>query len=66
MTAPARITQADMERATKSVASAGFDHARIIMRLEKGEIEIIVGESPPAGTATAPGGENPWDSLLPE
>ena len=45
MTAPARITASDMERATKAVAAAGFERARIIMDLEKRQIEIIIGES---------------------
>ena len=45
MTAAARITQADMERATKSVKAAGFTRARIIMDLAKAQIEIIIGES---------------------
>lgn len=45
MTAPARISQADMDRATKAVAAAKFDRARIIMDLAKGRIEIIIGES---------------------
>lgn len=52
MTAPARISQADMERATKAVKAAGFDRARIIMDLAKAKIEVIIGESgeeePPA------------------
>lgn len=43
MTAPARITQADMDRAVKAAAKA--DSARVIIRLAKGEIEIIIGES---------------------
>lgn len=51
MTAPARITQADIDRATKAVKAGGFAQARIVMRLEKAEIEIIIGEqaseSPP-------------------
>ncbi|MYL97040.1 hypothetical protein GR702_04540 [Novosphingobium sp. FGD1] len=45
MTAPARITQADVERATKSVKAAGFERARIVMDLVNGRIEIILGES---------------------
>lgn len=45
MTAPARITQADMDRATKAVAAAGLDRARIIMDLENRRIEIIIGEA---------------------
>ena len=62
MTVAARITQADIDRATKAVASAGFERARIIMRLEKAEIEIIIGESPEPEAAPAPA--NPWDPLL--
>lgn len=45
MTAPARIMQADMERAAKAVKAGGFERARIVMRLERGEIEIIIGEA---------------------
>lgn len=47
MTAPARITRADIDRATKSVVAAGFDRARIVLDLEARRIEIIIGESPP-------------------
>lgn len=42
MTAPARILQADIDRAVKAAASAG-QPARVIVRLEKKEIEIIIG-----------------------
>ena len=45
MTAAARITQADMDRAAKAITSAGIERARIIMRLEKSEIEIIIGDT---------------------
>ena len=45
MTAVARITQADMDRAAKMVKAGGFEHARIVMRLDKAEIEVIIGES---------------------
>lgn len=45
MTAPARITQADVDRATKAVAAAKLERARIILDLEKRRIEIIIGES---------------------
>jgi hypothetical protein len=45
VTAPARITQADMDRATKAVAAAKLERARIIMDLKAGRIEIIIGES---------------------
>lgn len=51
MTVRARITQADMERATKAVAAAKIERARIVMDLNNARIEIIVGEiggdSPP-------------------
>lgn len=51
MTIAARISQDDMKRAAKAVRAAGIERARIIMRLEKAEIEIIIGkeESPPEG-----------------
>lgn len=45
MTAQARITQADMDRATKAIANARIQQARIIMDLKNSRIEIIVGES---------------------
>lgn len=45
MTAPARISQADMERATKAVKAAGLERARIVMDLSKAKIEVIIGES---------------------
>lgn len=44
MTAAARISQADIDRATKSVKQAGFERARIIMDLAKAKIEIIIGD----------------------
>lgn len=46
MTAPARISQSDMIRATKAVAAARLERARIIMDLAASRIEIIIGESP--------------------
>lgn len=55
MTAPARITQADMERATKAVAAAGFARARIVMDLRRERIEVIVGE--PVNDAPEPSDE---------
>ena len=45
MTAPARISQADMERAAKAVKAGGFERARIVMDLKKQRIEVIIGES---------------------
>ena len=59
MTAPARISQADMERAAKAVKAAGFKQARIVMDLKKQQIEVIIGES------GAPVAEpNPWDDVF--
>jgi hypothetical protein len=43
VSAPARISQADMERAVKAAARA--ERARVIFRLDRGEIEVIIGES---------------------
>lgn len=51
MTAPARITEHDMRRATKAVAAAKLERARIIMDLANSRIEIIIGESPPPPAA---------------
>ena len=57
MTAPARISQADMERATKAVAASGLPCARIIMDFANQRIEVIIGE--PAGAQDQPPA-NPW------
>lgn len=46
MTAPARITQADMDRAGKMVKNSGFERARIVMDLANARIEVIIGEGP--------------------
>lgn len=59
MTAPARITQADMDRAAKTVKAAGFDRARIVMDLKNSTIEIIIGESEEPRPR-----KNPLDRLL--
>lgn len=52
MTAPARITQADWDRAAKSIKKAGFSRARIVGDFTQGRIEVIIDEggadSPPA------------------
>ena len=45
MTVAARISQADVERATKAVRAAGYERARIVLDLAKQKIEIIIGES---------------------
>lgn len=50
MTAQARITQADIDRATKAVVTAGLERARIVLDLEARKIEIIIGESAPPPT----------------
>lgn len=47
MTAPARISQHDMDRTMKAVMKAGISQARIVMDLENGKIEVIIGESAP-------------------
>lgn len=50
MTAPARITQADIDRAMKGCKNAGYRGARISLDLAKQRIDIYVGdavESPP-------------------
>lgn len=57
MTAPARISQADMERAAKAVKAAGFDRARIVMDLAKAKIEVIIGEAANESHGT----RNPFD-----
>jgi hypothetical protein len=45
MTAPARITQADVDRAVKAAEKANA--ARVVLRLATGEIDIILGDSAP-------------------
>ena len=50
MTAPARISQADMDRAMKSARNAGWPSVRVVMDLEKRVIEILASkdETPPS------------------
>lgn len=60
MTAPARITKADMKRAAavaREQAHASGLPARVIFRLESGEIEMIVGDQAAKGAAPV----NEWD-----
>jgi hypothetical protein len=45
MTTPAKITQADMERAAKAVKSAGYECARIIIDLPRQRIEVVLGDA---------------------
>lgn len=67
MTAPARISQADIKRTLKAIVKdAEIERARVIIRLATSEIEVIIGESPDEEeTATSATG-NPWDTLLPK
>lgn len=62
MTAQARITQADFDRATKVATAAVTKHgagiARVIFRLEPREIEIIV-----SNEESNHSGPNPWDDI---
>lgn len=44
MTAPARVTQADWDRALKSVVAAGLQRARVVADLRRARIEVIIGE----------------------
>lgn len=43
MTAPARITQVEIDRAMKAATKA--EHARVILDLKNERIEIIIGET---------------------
>lgn len=52
MTEPARIKQADIERAVKALRAAGIERARVVMDLAKQQIEIIIDES--VGQEAAP------------
>lgn len=45
MTAPARITQADIDRAMKGCKNAGYLGARISLDLAKQRIDIYVGDA---------------------
>lgn len=57
MTAPARVSQADVDRVVKVMAEREARAYRMIVDLRNERIEVIVGES-----ATGPAApENPWD-----
>ena len=47
MTAPARFSQADLQRAMKAAKRAGFESPRVILR-PNGEMEIICSNRKPA------------------
>ena len=57
MTAAARVSQADMERACKAVKAAGFTYARIVIDLRAQRIEIFTGEKADCASPL-----NPWDA----
>ncbi|KNH02644.1 hypothetical protein J121_428 [Qipengyuania citrea LAMA 915] len=58
MTAPARISQQDVDRVMKGVARAGFGQARILLDLENRKIEVIIGGS---ATIDAADGDDQFD-----
>lgn len=45
MTAPARISQQDIDRVLKGVTRAGIDRGRVVVDLANRKIEVIIGES---------------------
>lgn len=60
MTAPARITQADMDRSVKVAKNLDTDRYTIRMDFPNGTIDIIVGEAPDKTRQRG----NPLDRLL--
>lgn len=50
MTKPARITYADVLRTMKAIKAAGIQNARVVMRLQEGVMEVIIGEGASAAT----------------
>lgn len=59
MTAPARISQGDMQRAAKAARNAGWGTVRIVVDLNRQRMEILLGDAFPAVTL-----ENAWDQEL--
>lgn len=58
MTAPARVTQADMTRAVNAASKvAGKTGARVIIDLSHGKVEIVIG----AAAKTEAEEPNPWE-----
>lgn len=45
MTAPARISQADIERAAKACKKAGWKGVRITLDLERKKMDVYLGEA---------------------
>ena len=59
MTAPARVSQADIERAAKAAKKAGWGTVRIIVDLNQRRMEILLGDVLTSVTV-----ENAWDQEL--
>lgn len=59
MTAPARISKADMDRAIKSARDNAGEKSRVVMDFAQQRITVIIGEG--ANDSDEP---NPWDELL--
>lgn len=59
MTAPARISQGDIQRAAKAAKNAGWGTARIVVDLNRQRMEIILGDALPCAAF-----ENAWDQEL--
>lgn len=56
MTAPARITQADMDRVTKSAKAAYGERARVVFDFRNATAEILPGDP----GQPVPNEPNPW------
>jgi hypothetical protein len=59
MTVPARISQADIERAAKAAKNAGWPSARMKLDLVNGTIDLILSNR--ADTAAS---DNEWDEEI--
>ena len=59
MTVPARISQADIQRAAMAAKKAGWGSARIIVDLNQQRMEILMGDAVASATV-----ENVWDQEL--
>lgn len=55
MTAPARISQADIERTAKAARNSGWPCARMVVDLANQRIEVFLSE------AAGKPGDNDWD-----
>ena len=59
MTTPARISQADIQRAAKAARKAGWGSVRILVDLNQQRMEILMGDAVASATV-----ENVWDQEL--